>query len=114
MLKKNRLRKPTCLAVHADLAVDTWTQIRRCHRCLLAVEANGERVLACPGCRAHFAPYFFADLTPEALAEARFVFKSKPASLVLSTAKRYRPIVGISWWWNDANSPSGEPVMPRA
>jgi hypothetical protein len=110
VLKKNRLRKPRDPAA----SIEAWSQFRRCHRCGSTQESHGDRVLSCAGCKAHFAPYFFADLTPEALADARFVLKSKPASLVLSDAKRYRPIVGITWWWNDAPSPSGESVMPRA
>ncbi len=88
--------------------LERWSQVRRCHRCGSTHEQQGERVLKCGDCGAHFAPFFYSELTPDALAVGT------PESLVISSAKDYRPLVGFTWWWNDSVFESGESVMPRA
>lgn len=87
-----------------------WSQIRRCHRCGETHEENGTRVIGCKACGAHFAPYFYSELTPEALAQPIV----KAESLVLKSAKKFRPVIGVTWWWNDSDSLSGESTMPKA
>src|SRR4051812_44833301 len=74
--------------------LDDWAQVRRCHRCGATHEQLGARVLKCD-CGAHFAPYLYSELTPDALAIGT------PESLVLSSAKNFRPLIGITWWWHD-------------
>lgn len=110
--KKTRRAPDQCLAKNlggtaADNVLSSWTQVRRCHRCGTVHQQLGDRVFKCEDCGAHFAPYFYAEYTPDSLAT------SERESLVLSTPKNYRPVVGISWWWSDS-SPSGESIMPRA
>lgn len=87
-----------------------WSQARRCHRCgHFHIEAGG-RVTTCASCGAHFAPFFFAEYTPETLERG-----GRPASLSLKNARRYRPVLGITWWWNSADGVSAEfSRMPRA
>lgn len=68
-----------------------WIQVRRCHRCGETLEARGERVAACAACGAKFAPFYFADTTPQALLRRPF-----PKEL-----KTYRPLVGFTEWWSE-------------
>ncbi len=88
-----------------------WSQLRRCHRCFSFNESLGDRVFKCGACKAHFAPYFFAEFKPEALS-------SRAQSLVLTSAKRYRPVVGLTWWWTESDTSSdnssGERFIARA
>lgn len=92
-----------------------WSQIRRCHRCGETHEAHGIRVLGCRFCGARFAPFFFSELTPDALLETAQTPLAKPKSLAFSSAKKYRPLIGFTWWWEDSvRSGRGELLMPRA
>jgi hypothetical protein len=107
--------KPEFLGPLRTSAVDTsitsleeWSQVRRCHKCGGFHEQHAGRVLKCSDCGAHFAPFFYSELTPDALAVGC------PESLVISSAKNYRPLVGLTWWWTDLSTDAGESVMPRA
>lgn len=93
-----------------------WEHVRRCHRCDHVHELRGERVESCGACGAHFAPFFFAEVTPDVLSATESTQKPKPESLVLSKATAYRPLVGFTWWWSsDAmGDEPGEKWMPRA
>lgn len=120
--KKSRTAKRPAQKVIASLrltGVDSsitsligWSQIRRCHRCGETHAESGERVPKCGSCGANFAPYFFAELTPDSLSQVALEFK--PQSMVLSEVKHYRPVIGITWWWNESEQNSGETIMPRA
>ena len=91
-----------------------WIQVRRCHRCGKTHEGQGERVEKCEACGAHFAPYFFADLTPSVLSDPEIFPVPKPYSLAIQDARNYRAIIGVTWWWSDAAYLAGETRMPRA
>lgn len=88
-----------------------WSHVRRCHKCGHVTESTGERVLSCDSCATHFAPFFFAELTPEAIVEAvktqsrdmSIANTASPTSLAFSTARNYRAVVGLTWWWSDAD-----------
>jgi hypothetical protein len=96
-------------AVDASVTnLDQWSEARRCHHCGSTHEELGGRVLKCGECGAHFAPFFFSELTPDAL------LGGASESLAISSAKNYRPLVGFTWWWHDSSLESGESVMPRA
>lgn len=81
------------------MASKEWVQLRRCHRCGETLEAQGERVSACSGCGAKFAPFYFADTTPSVLLRRPF-----PKEL-----KRYRPLVGFAEWWSDTAAEAESP-----
>lgn len=103
----------------AQPSQSVWSHVRRCHKCGHITEATGERVLSCASCATHFAPFFFAELTPEAIVaeglkdhnskkdhtadDTTLVNRAAPTSLALSTARNYRAVVGLTWWWSDAD-----------
>lgn len=91
-------------------SLEGWSQVRRCHRCgHFHMEASG-RVEACASCGARFAPFFFAEHTPESLER-----RGRPASLALKDARQYRPVFGVTWWWNESDGLASEFArMPRA
>lgn len=66
-------------------------QVRRCHRCGATLESEGGRVTSCGECGAKFAPFYFADTTPQELLR-----KPLPEGL-----KTYRPLIGFAEWWSD-------------
>lgn len=101
-------------SIEGSCRLDDWIQVRRCHRCGGMHEVRGERVDRCDDCGARFAPFFFAELTPEVLMDAADVPSVKPRSLALKDARNYRAIVGVTWWWCESNSAAGETQMPRA
>lgn len=88
-----------------------WSHVRRCHKCGHVTESTGERVLSCDACATHFAPFFFAELTPEAIVQAvktqgqdmSIANTASPTSLAFSTARNYRAVVGLTWWWSEAD-----------
>ncbi len=87
-----------------------WSQARRCHRCGKSHFEEGSRVTSCDSCGARFAPFFFAEHTPESLER-----RGRPASLALKDSRGYRPVLGITWWWNENEGLASEFArMPRA
>lgn len=79
-----------------------WWQIRRCHRCGHTCETRGARVRHCPQCSAQFAPFYFADTTPEGLLPKRA--KPTPSlarQIARGNVRQYRPLVGIAEWWSE-------------
>lgn len=75
-----------------------WSQLRRCHRCNHVNETRGQRVANCSQCSAKFAPFYFADTTPDALRTRRASAR-KPSNL------QYQPLMGIAAWWNEQQEP---------
>ncbi len=94
--------------------LDDWVQIRRCHRCGVTHEERGQRVDQCADCGARFAPFFFAELTPDVLSDGVIFPQPKPRSLALKDSRNYRAVVGVTWWWCETNERAGETRMPRA
>lgn len=121
---KKKPRKPFEIAHGRNLAetlgiapaeeLVAWSQVRRCHRCDQTLIGVSTRVAKCDRCGARFAPFFFAELTPRILSESKVSVHFKVATLVATSPRHYRPLVGLTWWWRDGDGPAGETIMVRA
>lgn len=74
------------------------THIRRCHICGTVNEAESSAVHFCHSCGKHLAPFYYFDESKLDGIEVDKLFSSKNKK-----AKSYRPLWGISCYWQEFN-----------